>query len=599
MPNEGKKSEKTIREVEYGYDLFSIAKKFLPVEQERVVYKTMQKIFGVNPLDPRDNSMYRRGGFKQNKRKIEFMKAAQKIARERGIPIYNRAVGIPLGQRALEPYLISGTDTFVDFDDVHHVNNAAIQQMVDDIKRTVIINLDIPHRVLQVRAGKEITPETVNLYLETIQHTMAGGAVAQEHMAEINPGLTADGYAKVITGDDEIRDMLDKRFLLDIDNLFHPSRVEQLKRAIGSTMFLLARVPTIAVRMADGGVVYRWAAMQSTMAFVASYRLTGESIISDLAYAAKSAQLVQMGERTWFARARSQNEIGGIPFGYMNDFMQSDARLPAKPFLKVIHEDGLDVAREYIGALTKGLGAIGAVLTEQYWLSFYMSGGIGFSTTVASAGYCGNVLEEFTDQTTEILAKYGKVSKIKPNWDTVRWVVDLIIQYCMETYEKYPSLTEYHWGGAHRISVIGNLSATVASLLTGSSTLGCMAMHYAIGLLMKEGWLRTGWAGQEVQDHVGIAYLCSPRVEEGVFPELRGMNYPVASFTAGHASGYIGAAAGTALHRGQAWSASPIVKAAFADPHLIFDFAEPRLSIAKACLRKFKPAGERDLIIPT
>lgn len=592
-----KKDERTLRDIEYGYDLFNISKKFLATEKQRGIYHTMRKVFGVDPLLGTDEQMYRRGGFRQSKRKAEFMKMAHQIAVERGIPIYNRAVGIPLGQRALEPYLISGTDTFVDFDDIHHVNNTAIQQMVDDIKRTVILNLDIPHKVLQVRAGKEITPETVNLYLETIQHTMAGGAVAQEHMAEINPGLTKDAYVKVITGDDEVRDMIDKRFIVDIDGLFHPSRTSQLKRAIGNTIYIVVRVPTIAVRMGDGGVTYRWAAMQSTMAFVSAYRLTGESIISDLAFAAKSAQLIQMGERTWFARARSQNEPGGFPFGFVADFIQSERDLEAKPFLTAIRDD-LDEGRKYLYALSEGVGAIGAVLFDQYWLSFYMSGGIGFATTVASAGYCGNVLEEFVEALTEMLHKYTQnVQRIPPKWDTVRWFVDLVCQYGMETYEKFPALTEFHWGGAHRISLIGDLAASVAGLLSGSATLGLQSMHYAIGLLMKEGWLRTGWAGQEVQDHVGIPYACSPRVEEGVVTELRGMNYPMASYTAGHSSGYVAAAAGSMIGRGAAFSTSPVVKVAFADPHLLFDFKHPRLSIAKAALRQFQPAGERDLII--
>lgn len=147
------------KETEYEYELSAIAKKFLPTEKNRLVFKTMKKIFGIDPMMGIDVDMYKRGGFKQLRSKTEFAKWGRKIAVERGIPAYNRAVGIPLGQRALEPYIISGTDIIVDYDDLHHVNNAAIQQMLDDVKRTVILNLDIPHQVLQVRAGKEITPK--------------------------------------------------------------------------------------------------------------------------------------------------------------------------------------------------------------------------------------------------------------------------------------------------------------------------------------------------------------------------------------------------------------------------------------------------------
>jgi methyl-coenzyme M reductase alpha subunit len=588
--------DKIIREVEYDYDLFDVTRKFIPIEKERQIYKVMKKVFGADPLDKIDHMMYKRGGYRQQKRKKEYADAGRQIAIERGIPSYNRAMGIPLGQRALEPYLISGTDVMVDFNDLQHVNNCAIQQMADDIKRTVILNLDVPHGVLTMRAGKEVTPESVNLYLETLQHTLAGGAVAQEHMAEINPQLTKDAYAKVITGDDEMKDMIDRRFVIDIDKNFHPTRAEILKDKIGSSMYLVVRVPTIAVRMGDGGCVYRWAAMQSTMAFVATYRMTGESVISDLAFAAKSAQLIQMGERTWYSRARSQNEPGGWPYGFIADFGQAETHLPAIPYQVILSED-LEEAKKYSYAMAENAGAIGAVLTDQYWLSFYMSGGIGFSTTVASTAYCGNVLEEFSDMIATIFWKYSKYKDlIKPKWETVRWILDMVIQYMMETYEKFPALCEYHWGGAHRVSLIGDMSASIVSMMTGSTIMGIQAMHYAIGLLLKEGWLRTGWAGQEVQDHAGTPYACSLRIEEGVLPELRGLNYPISSYTAGHAAGYVGASIAAAVGRGAAYSTSPVVKVAFSDPDLVFDFRHPRKAIAKAALGQFEPAGERDIL---
>lgn len=592
------KKEEVAGESRYKYELSEVAKKFLPIEKERLIYKTMKKIFNIDPMSTIDPIMYHRGGYRQLKSKQNYVELGKQIAKERGIPSYSRAVGIPLGQRALEPYIISGTDTIVDYDDLHHINNAAMQQMLDDIKRTVILNLDLPHQVLQVRAGKEITPETVNLYLETCQHTISGGAVAQEHMAEINPGLTKDAYVKVITGSDEVKDNLDKRYLIDIDKLFHPSRAQALKNAIGNTMFLVARVPTIAVRIGDGGIVYRWAAMQSSMAFISAYRLTGESIISDIAFAAKSAQCIVMGERTWFSRARSQNEPGGIPFGYYADICQCFANLPARRFIDIIVED-LEEGRKYLHAMAEGVGTIGSILTELMWYGFYMSGGLGFSTGVAAGGFCGNVVEDFVDSLSELIHKYLKgVQKVPPNWDTIRWIIDTAIQIMMETYEKYPSLMEYHWGGAHRISLIGGLAGNTASMLSGSPILGLAGINYAIGLLMKEGWLRTGWAGQEVQDHVGLAYSMALRMEEGGVPELRGPNYPMASYTAGHSASYIGTCLTGAMGRGDSWCCSPIIHVAFADPHLAFDFRNPRLEIAKACLREFNPAGERDLIRP-
>ncbi len=40
--------------------------------------------------------------------------------------------------------------------------------------------------------------------METINHALPGGAVVQEHMVEVHPGLVGDCYAKLFTGDDDL-----------------------------------------------------------------------------------------------------------------------------------------------------------------------------------------------------------------------------------------------------------------------------------------------------------------------------------------------------------------------------------------------------------
>jgi len=47
------------------------------------------------------------------------------------------------------PYQLSTTDTFVEGDDLHFVNNAAMQQFWDDIRRTVIVGLNTAHTVIE------------------------------------------------------------------------------------------------------------------------------------------------------------------------------------------------------------------------------------------------------------------------------------------------------------------------------------------------------------------------------------------------------------------------------------------------------------------
>ena len=50
--------------------------------------------------------------------------------------------------------------------------------------------------------------------------------------------------------------------------------------------------------------------------------------------------------------------------------------------------------------------------------------------------------------------------------------------------------------------------------------------------------------------------------------------------------------------RGDAWAFNPLVKIAFADKNLVFDFGKVREEFAKGALREFEPAGERTAITP-
>jgi len=170
--------------------------------------------------EEKKTTFYSFGGWKQSERKREFVEAGKEVAAKRGIPQYNPDIGCPLGQRVLMPYQVSTTDTFVEGDDLHFVNNAAMQQFWDDIRRTVIVGLGTAHGVIEKRLGKEVSPETITNYLETVNHSMPGAAVVQEHMVETHPALVADSYVKIFTGNDEIADEIDSAFVIDINKQF-------------------------------------------------------------------------------------------------------------------------------------------------------------------------------------------------------------------------------------------------------------------------------------------------------------------------------------------------------------------------------------------
>ena len=290
---------------------------------KKMFIKALNKKFGKDFDLAGTKTEYKRLGPDQSARKREFMEYSKKLEGKRGISFYNPYVhcgGIPLGQRQLVPYKLSGTEYVVEGDDLHFVNNPAMQQLWDDIRRTVIVGLDMAHEVLEKRLGKEVTPETINNYLEILNHAMPGAAVVQEHMCETHPGLVDDCNVRVFTGDDALADEIDPQYVIDINKLFPAQQAAELKAAIGKTTWQAIHIPTIVSRTCDGGTASRWSAMQLCMTFIDAYNMcAGEAAVADLAYAAKHAALLQMTDMLPARRARGPNNPGGLSFGFMAD----------------------------------------------------------------------------------------------------------------------------------------------------------------------------------------------------------------------------------------------------------------------------------------
>ena len=548
-------------------------------QKDKLFIDAVKKKFKEDPTDM-DTKYYIYGGWKQSKSKVEFQKSAQAIAKKRGFPMMNEDMGVPLGQRSWMPYQLSHTDIYVEADDLHCVNNPAIQQAWDDIRRTVLVGLDSPHSTIEKRLGKEVTPETINAYLETVNHTIPGGAVVQEHMAEVNPALVYDSYIKVFSGDDELIDEIDPRFVIDINKLFNKDHAAQLKKACGKTLMQAVRVPTIVGRLMDGATVSRHAAMQISMAFISSYKLAaGEAAIADFAYSAKH-QSINMGTMMPARRARGPNEPGGIPFGFFADMCQSDRVYPDDPGRAVLETVGL-----------------GAAVFDQVYLGGYMSGGVGF-TQYATATYTDNILEDYVYHAIDgIKDKYGGFCKLDPSkYDELLKLGDEINSYALEMYERYPSVMETHFGGSQRATVAAATTGIAGAMATGVADCGLNCWYLSM-LQHKERTGRLGFYGYDLQDQCGSANSFSYRSDEGLPAEIRGPNYPNYAMNVGHLSGYSGIAKAPHVARGDAFTANPFIRVAFADPSLIFDFANVTKEIGRGGLREFVPAGERTAVI--
>jgi len=477
---------------------------------QKLFLKAMKEKFAEDPQA--QNTVYLREGLKQSPRKMEFVKAGNAVAMERGISAYDpvrcHCGGIPLGQRQLMTYEVSTTGVFVEGDDCHFVNNAAMQQMWDDIRRTIIVGLDLAHQTLQKRLGKEVTPETINEYLHVLNHAMPGAAVVQEHMVETHPALTDDCYVKVFTGDDETADDLEPQFVLNLDKLFPKKSAEQLKAALGKSMFQAIHIPTIVSRTCDGGTTSRWSAMQIGMSFIGAYKMcAGEAAVADLAFTAKHAGMVEMATILPARRARGPNEPGGIKFGHFADMIQSDRKYPNDPV-----RSSLEIV------------AGGCMLFDQIWLGSYMSGGVGF-TQYATAAYTDNILDDYTSYGVDyVKKKYGDLGKTKPTQEVVNDLATEVTLYGMEQYEEFPTALESHFGGSQRATVLAAASGVTTALATANSNAGLNGWYLSM-LLHKDGWSRLGFYGYDLQDQCGTTNTLSYRPDEGGIGELRGPNY--------------------------------------------------------------------------
>jgi methyl-coenzyme M reductase alpha subunit len=559
---------------------------------QKLFLKSLKEKFRGQDIEGGTADYYGFDGIRQSPRKMEFLKASRAIEMDRGIPMYDperaHLGGIPLGQRQLMTYEVSGTGVFVEGDDLHFVNNAAMQQFWDDIRRTVIVNMDLAHQTLQKRLGKEVTPETINEYLHVLNHAMPGAAVVQEHMVETHPGLVDDCYVKVFTGDQELADDLEPQFVIDVEKLFPAKQAEALSAAVGKSLWQAIHVPTIASRTCDGGMTSRWSAMQIGMSFIAAYRMcAGEAAVADLSYAAKHAGVIQMASHLPARRARGPNEPGGLGFGIFSDIIQANRKYPNDP---------AKASLEVVGA--------GVMLYDQIWLGAYMSGGVGF-TQYATAAYTDNILDEYTYYGMDYIKDKYKVDwrnpdpsdRIKPTYDVVNDLATEVTLNAMEQYEQFPTLMEDHFGGSQRAGVIAAASGLTCSIGTGNSNAGLNGWYLSM-LVHKDGWSRLGFFGYDLQDQCGSANSLSIRGDEGAIGELRGPNYPNYAMNVGHQGEYAAIVGGAHYGRGDAWCFDLCVAICFADSALKFDFAEPRREFAKGAIREFMPAGERSLIIP-
>ena len=241
--------------------------------------------------------------------------------------------------------------------------------------------------------------------------------------------------------------------------------------------------------------------------------------------------------------------------------------------------------------------ALGAIIYDQIYLGGYMSGGVGF-TQYATAAYTDNILEDYVYYAIDqINTKYGGLCKLDPrDAEAVMNLAEDINGYALSSYEKYPAVMETHFGGSQRSTVAAASTGIAGSMATGIADVGVNCWYYSM-LEHKERLGRLGFYGFDLQDQCGSANSFAYRSDEGLPMEARGPNYPNYAMNVGHMSGYTGIPKAAHVARGDAFTANPFIRVAFADPALQFDFANITKEIGRGGLREFVPAGERTAVI--
>jgi methyl-coenzyme M reductase alpha subunit len=558
----------------------------LQIERDRLAKEmssAISKIFETDDLTKERGPIYafEKLGWRQGKEKRKFIESANRIAKERGIPHLNPDIArVKTGTRKLVPYYVEGE--FVEGEGFHPLNNPAIQQALDDMKRTVIIGLDQAHEILEKRLCKEVTPESINFYLESVQHTMAGGSVAQEHLGYINPECTRDCYVKVFTGDDDVADQIDDRYRIDINKLFPEHQAAQLKGVIGKKMYEVVRLPTMAVRAGAGGIARRWAALQKAMAFINAYNLTGQAAMSDFVYGAKHADVTVMGTPSAYSRNFGDNEPYGVPGGYWADMVQTSRVKPDEP-------------EEYI----INCSAVGLILGTQITYGFYMIGGIGLMQAIGMY-MSDKVVDDSVRYFMEhIQKKYGGPCTLRPDeFGKLADIAKTITYYMQERWEEYPALMEAQWSTYTRNALMQEMTGDAFAWATGNADMGRIGGYLCV-YHQRAYQGRSGWYSYDSVPLFDLASKWTMRPDYGVPEELLTNNYSAVSpqvFVGTQLATAYSASAHAA--RGDAYCVNPLVKVAFADPSLRFDWARPRKCVVDGAMKRFMPDGERTAITP-
>ncbi len=453
-------------------------------------------------------------------RYLEANRYAAKMLESVKSPETGTIFNIPISKQDI-PYTISGTDFVCSDGELSPSKNPAMQQMWDDIRRTCIARFDF---------REEVTPEVINYFLEVLNHQIRSAAIVQEHMVETHPALVDDCYVRVFAGDEKLQDEIDKQFIINIDQKFPDYQAKQIKEAVGNTVWQVVHIPTPL----DVQNACRW--MQKQVSIV-----SGGSAI-------KHSDHIELGS---IIPARRLNEAGDLCFCHMADIVQT-SRTPDDPCYVVVQV------------------ASAASVLYQTRHGGYMENGIEFPK-YATPVLTNDIFDELIYWGEELVKKkYGRLGTAKAI-ETVKDISTIVTGYGHESNKNY--FENYESFDSSQIAMTIAIAAGCSTAMaTGSSNAGLSALYLSMDIQKNAG--NPYGTTNVFLTASGRSCICEPG----------GPDYENYAESIGHLGGYAAITAAAYAGKKNAFCLDPIIKTAFADDILKFDFVNPRKAFGKGAL---------------
>ena len=225
-----------------------------------------------------------------------------------------------------------------------------------------------------------------------------------------------------------------------------------------------------------------------------------------------------------------------------------------------------------------------------------LSGGLGAPMRVIflmSNEVFDNIVENMAQFVQE---KYGGYGKAPATISTIEEIAYATAKYCQDLYDSSPLVCEMLFGGSLRSRVMAYAAAITGGLASGHPVIGTQAAHLT-QMIRKERTGRLGFFAQDQFHHQGQADEWTLLTDQSQIMEMRNASYPDYNVVA-NLTTFPCAIAGAHIARGGAYACNPVIKVAFADNSLPFDFGNIRKMLVKGAFREFMPEGERDPVIP-